>query len=92
MIDVDTTKLKNDGETIVKLSNDFNDLCNKLYSRIYNMPYNTQEWMGVSAVGFAGNAMNDKKYMVDFKNELYEFGKKMIDFANTYDLEITKNK
>ena len=90
MIDVDTTKLKKSGEDLVKLSNDLSDLCNSLYSRIYNIPYKTHEWLGVSSIGYSEKAILDKKEMVDFKNKLYEFGKDMIDIANSYNNEARK--
>lgn len=90
MIDVDTTKLKKSGEDLVKLSNDLSDLCNSLYSRIYNIPYKTHEWLGISANTYSDKTILDKKEMVDFKNTLYEFGKNMIDIANSYNNEARK--
>ena len=92
MIDVDTTKLKKGGEDIVKLSNDFKELCNGLYSRLYNIPYKTGEWYGTSAIKFSESTIDEKIESLEFKNELYEFGKTMIEVANSYNTEITNNK
>lgn len=91
MLSVDTEKIKKSGLDIVKLSNDFSEIVENLYSKIYNMPFVTGEWVGASAEYFSKTAILEKKDVVLFSNLLHKFGEELIDSAEKYEKEIRKN-
>ena len=92
MINIDTTKIKQSGQDIVKLSQELNALIEILYGKIYNMPVLTGEWVGASAQLFAKQANNvEKKDAIAIKDTLKKFGDELIDSAERYEVEISKN-
>lgn len=91
MLSVDTDRLKKCGNDIVKLSNELDILLEQLYSKIYNMPIVTCEWVGASAELFARQAINvDKPVSFEFKKRLCDFGTDLISAANKYENAIKK--
>lgn len=92
MLNIDTEQLKKSGQDIVKLSKDLNEIVENLYSRIYNMPTLTGEWVGDSAEYFSNHANEvEKKDAIAIADSLYKFGECLIDSAERYELEIRKN-
>jgi len=92
MINIDTELVKQSGKDIVKLSKDFTEIVDNLYSKIYNMPIITGEWVGASAELFAKKANNvEKKDALYLSKSLYKFGECLIDSAERYEIEINKN-
>ena len=92
MIEVDTVKLNNCGNDIIKLSQDLSDLCNELYDRINNIPTVTHEWQGSSADAYVKKALEEKIQVVDFKDQLYAFGDNMVKSAQDYESSTIKIK
>lgn len=91
MIDLDTSKLRECGKDIVKLSEDLNEMINLFYDRIINIPIKTGEWYGNSADEFAEKAKLDKQEAIEFKKCLCNYGTILIDNANKYDGIIKDN-
>lgn len=92
MINIDTAKMKQCGHDMLKLSRELNEVIEGLYSKIYNMPVLTGEWVGASAQLFAKQANNiEKKDAIAIKDTLKKFGEELIDSAERYDIEIRKN-
>ena len=85
MIDVDTEKLRQCGNDLIRLSQDLSQLSTGLYDRISNMPMITQEWIGNSSFDFASKAMTEKVDAVDLKNQLYVFGAYLIGISDKYE-------
>lgn len=88
MIDIDTEKIKECGNDIVKLSNDLNQIIENLYERIINMPTKTGEWQGNSAIDFSRRANIEKNQAISLKNCLYDFGLTLIENADKYNNEV----
>jgi uncharacterized protein YukE len=84
-IEIDTTKMREAGEDILKLVEELKQTYNTMFERIANMPTKTKEWQGDSAVRFATKSSSEKKDYVAFTNDLYKYGKYLIDCANYYD-------
>lgn len=92
MINIDTTKIKQSGQDIVKLSKELNEIIEILYTKIYNMPILTGEWVGNSAQLFVKQANNvEKKDAIAIKDTLKKFGEELIYSAEKYEAEIRKN-
>jgi hypothetical protein len=91
-MNIDTTKIKQSGYDILKLSYELNEIIENLYSKINNMPVLTGEWVGASAQLFAKQANNvEKKDAIAIKDTLKKFGEELIASAERYDTEIRKN-
>lgn len=91
MISINTSKVKETGNLILKNGEDLCNLLDEMYTRIYNMPIVTGEWVGDSAIYFAKQAVDvDKPAMVAFGKILYDFGNNIVTAANEYKVEINK--
>lgn len=92
MISVDTERVKKSGQDIIKLSSELNKMIDNIYSRIYNMPVLTGEWVGDSAEYFAKCANNvDKKEAILLSKSLYKFGECLVESAEKYETKIREN-
>lgn len=78
---VDTIKLKESGNEIIKLSNEFNSNVNDLFDRLVKIPTVSLEWVGESALEFSRIANVEKIDYINLKNNLYNYGKFLIDTA-----------
>lgn len=86
MLNIDTEKTKQCGNDIIKLSRDLNFLLENLYSRIYNMPTITCEWVGGASELFVKQANSvEKPVAFEFKKTLYSFGMNLLEAAEEYE-------
>lgn len=81
-LDVDTQKMRECGNEIMKLSISIGDDINKLFDRIQKMPTNTCEWVGESAEAYVSRAKNEKLQYLQFKDVLYSYGKYLVNSAD----------
>ena len=88
-IDIDTTKMREAGEDILKLVEELKQTYTTMFDRFDNMPEGTKEWQGESAVRFVASTKKEKLDYMNFVKDLYKYGKYLIDCANYY--ENTKN-
>lgn len=89
-IHIDTVKIRNCGNEIIKISVQMNEIINAMFNRINNMPTTTGEWVGPSANEYAQRANLEKRQYTVFANELYAKGKYLIDYANAMEQKISE--
>ncbi len=82
---VDTEKMRNCGNEILGLVEEFKTTIEVMFTRIENMPINTKEWVGESSVLFANLASKDKIQYFNYATSLYKYGKYLIDCADYYE-------
>ena len=80
-LNVDTTKLREAGNEIIKLSNEFNSNVNDLFDRLVKMPIVSNEWVGESAQEFSRIANVEKIDYMNLRKSLYSYGKFLVDTA-----------
>lgn len=85
---VDTEKMRNCGNTILELVEEFKKTLDATFTRIENVPTNTKEWIGDSSKLFAELANKDKIQYYGYATSLYKYGKYLIDCANYFDRTI----
>lgn len=91
-IHVDTAKIKECGQDIVDLSTTLAEIINTMFNRINNINKVTGEWVGSSATDFVNKANLDKNQYITMKNQIYQHGKYLIDYANEMENKITEVK
>ncbi len=82
---VDTEKMRNCGNEILNLVEEFKATMDAMFTRVENVPLNTKEWVGDSAMLFASLANKDKVQYYNYATDLYKYGKYLIDCADYYD-------
>ena len=78
---VDTTRMRDCGNTILDLVEQFKDVLDALFARIEGM----QAWVGSSAQQFISLAVADKTQYYTYATSLYNYGKYLIDCADYFD-------
>ena len=89
-VNIDTEKMKECGKDIMALSAEIGDEFNYIFDKIINMPTITLEWTGDSALAYANKIKHDKVRYIEFKKQLYEYGKALVDYANVLEIQISK--
>lgn len=87
MIDIDTIKIQNCGNDIVKLSNDLEILIESLFSDLSKINTNLI-WVGKSADYFVEQSKLDKNQYINFQKKLTELGKTLQENADNYNKSI----
>ena len=72
-IKVDTIKLAECGKNILSEAGDFNTNINNLYSRLYNVPRVTKEWVGVAANNYASIVLKPSKELKEIYSNLTQY-------------------
>lgn len=90
-IQVDTVKMRNAGNDIIRLTNEFNEAINTLYSRISSINSSNGGWSGAAADEFIRRSNVEKKQYVALKDELLKCGKVLINAADKYENSTNKN-
>ena len=81
-IHIDTTKIKECGTDVVSLSSELYEIIDTMFRRINNVNKVTGEWVGSSADIFINKANVDKLQYLTMQNQIYQYGKWLIDYAN----------
>ncbi len=93
-MDINTVKMKECGNDLVKLSFDLKELSDALYDRIKNMSADpdtgkcTGEWQGIAAKNFSKIVFFDKEQIMGVRNTLHLFGDLMVESAENYEARI----
>lgn len=87
---VDTDKMRTCGNEILKLVEEFKHTLDAMFTRIENVPLNTGEWVGDSAMLFANLANKDKVQYYNYATALYKYGKYLVDCADYYEKVISQ--
>ncbi len=85
---IDTAKMRSCGNDILNQVEELKKTINEMFFRISNVPQNTKEWVGDSAVDFAKYANRDKAQYLAYADSLYQYGKYLIACADDYDRTI----
>lgn len=86
----DTKYLSEIGRNIIDLANKYNIEITKLFKRLTNIPFETQEWTGNKAETYSALVGLDKQQYLDFYDLLKSFGTSIIDCANSIETSIKK--
>lgn len=86
---VDTTKMREKGKEILSEVESLKTVINALFERIANIPLGTEEWVGERAQEYAAITLKDKPAFIAYANDLYKYGKYLIDCADYIDKKIT---
>ena len=84
-INIDTVKINECGQDLVKLSNEMNMIINQMFTRINNISGSEGIWVGPGAEKFKQYANIDKKQYTTFIDNFYKFGKYLIDYSSSYE-------
>ena len=90
-MDINTVKMKECGNDLVKLSLSLKELYDALYDRIKYMSADpdtgkcTGEWQGIAAKSFSKTVFFDKEQIIGLRNTLHLFGDLMIESAENYE-------
>ena len=91
-IKVDTTKLRECSKDILTGTSAFNSNINSLYSRLYNVPKTTKEWVGIASNNYASIVLKEKAQYVTYGNVLKTMGEMLRDYADDIEKAVKNNK
>ena len=77
-INYDTRRVRQLGENLIKLSNDYISLINALNTRLQQMPNGTGEWMGPSAERFVNLVYGEMRDYVALGNTISSYGNSLL--------------
>jgi len=89
-IKVDTTKMRESGQDIMKIALELESELNNLFNRISNMPTLTREWTGEAAELFARCSQAEKVQYMQLKDTLYSYGNYLNYCAELFENDINK--
>ena len=87
---VDTNKIRDCGNDIIRLSCELNELFSSLFERLVLVPTSTKEWIGESANVFAENVKKDKLQYDRLKEAVYSEGKMLVEYADRIETQVRK--
>ena len=91
-LQIDTKKLRENGEDILILVKELNEEFDALFNRISNMNTRTYEWIGSSSAEYVRRANIEKTQYKKFTNSLSEYGRILVSAAENFDLLATKKR
>lgn len=91
-INVDTVKLSECGKDILSSVCYFNSNINGLYTKIYNVPRVTKEWVGVAANNYAAMLVKEKDQYINYGISMKKIANILIDYANDINIAIESTK
>ena len=74
---MDTAKVEEIKEELVKLADEYNDIIAKLFQRLGNVPNTTKEWVGNQANYYFNTISPDKTKFLSFSNNLRDIANKL---------------
>ena len=80
-LDIDTRKIREAGISMINLANELGSNINDLFERLEKIPTVSCEWVGESAMEFSRIANAEKIDYVNLKNNLYNYGKFLVNTA-----------
>ncbi len=89
---VDTARLRENGERIISISNELSENFNQLFDRITNIPSKSFEWVGEGANVFSNSVSKEKNNYISLKNNVYSYGKYLVDMAEELERTINNNR
>ncbi len=84
MINIDTDKIVQCGNDLIKLSQDLNIIIQDMYAKI-NKVIVSNTWVGESALEFVNKANQDKIQILNFQKNLYNYGLTLKNNSQRYD-------
>lgn len=87
---IDTFKLRETGNDIIKLTNELNEIFNSLFTKINNMPVTTKEWTGNASLEFVRKINIERKYYNAFKDNLCKYGRLLINTSDKLESDAKK--
>lgn len=87
---IDTKKVKECGQDIMKLSMELGETIHTMFRRIQNMNNTTYEWVGASATAFIASSNIDKLQYLNMQDSIYKDGKYLVDYADSMECLISE--
>ncbi len=91
-IEVDTIVLKENGQDLLRLQKEYNELINSLFQRIYEVPYTTEEWVGESAIKYANYCIQEKKQYLTYGDNIKDLANILINLAEEMEQAVKMSK
>ena len=91
-LNIDTTKIREAGTTMVTLSGEIDEIFNVIFDEINTISEKSGSWVGYSANQFIHNARIDKANYITFKNEVCEYGKFLKEYADSLEETINETR
>ena len=88
--DVDTEKMRECGQDIILITKSIQEAINGMFARLSQIPIKTHEWIGTSANEYVRRAKIDKAQYINFTEDLYRFGKLLIDYSYYFENDVKK--
>lgn len=85
---IDTKEMKEKGQEIIGQVEELKTIIDAMFNRIKNIPSSTLEWTGDSAETFVTLSEQDKTQYINYANDLYKYGKYLIDCAEYMEKQI----
>lgn len=89
-VNINTKRLRECGNDILKLVEELRDTYCSLFDRIDKIPTTTKEWVGESSEKFVTLVRKDKINYINYINDLKKYGNYLIESANSLDQLISK--
>lgn len=90
-LSLNTTNMKECGNTIINLSIELNEALNALFIELENLEKNGV-WVGAAATSFINSLIDEKRDYYDLKNSLFGFGNCLSEFSNRYENFLIENR
>ncbi len=84
-IKVDTKRIRECGDDILKLVEELKLTYNEMFTRFEKIPTETREWVGPTAEKYSAAVLGNKPTYMNFAKDLYKYGEYLINCANAYD-------
>ena len=89
-VNVDTDKMREIGNNIISLSNEYTNVINELHNRLMNVS-NTGEWSGVSADKFIEAKRLSKESYISLGRQLRRYGEVLVQSASDFEMSANRN-
>lgn len=91
-LQIDTKKIRENGEDILILIKELNEEFDMLFNRISNINTRTYEWIGSSSAEYIRRANIERTQYKKFTNSLSKYASALISIADNFDWLISKKR
>lgn len=92
VIDINSSYIKESGYDMIGLTNEIKEIIDDTFSMIANMSMETGAWQGKAAEEFVLASKIDKSNYIKLNQSINNFGKYLIEYANSMESLISRVK
>lgn len=89
---IDTKSVRENGNDIMTLSTELSEVFEDMFNRLTSINTKTLEWYGNAANEYVKRVNIEKANFMEFKDEIYAYGKYLNTVADLYDEKINENR